>query len=187
MSIDFTALMSASRRPATSCDWPEQIERHLRYVALAFIEKWRVAWCVERWEIPASAGHLDSRFARVAGPGGFSLMISPVAVDLYHCSKWRKFLYDEEHRGELRAICFEFAEFFGSDRAIYLPELIGSGFHDGLDLDRMEAELKRTIGPPSSSIDEIKRLSEDAGHQDLHDSCYYIDHFEDLRQRQEVQ
>jgi hypothetical protein len=56
-----------------------------------------------------------------------------------------------------------------------------------LDLDRMEAELKRTIGPPSSSIDEIKRLSEDAGHQDLHDSCYYIDHFEDLRQRQEVQ
>jgi hypothetical protein len=81
----------------------------------------------------------------------------------------------------LRAACFEFASLFGSDRALYLPELIGGGFSEGFDMGPIEANLRATTGPPAASIDQIKRLSEQAGNVDLHDSCYFIDYFEDLR------
>ena len=185
MSILFRALMSCSKGPPKPQDWPARIMCQVGPATGAIIEKWRHATCAEKWELnPPDPRY--SRLVRVLGPGGFFLSISPVAIDLSHCSTWGKFLYDEEHRRELRAACVEFAQIFGSDRAIYLPELIGAGFHVCFDLDRMEIELKGTMGPPASSIDEIKRLSKEAGNTDLHDSCYYIDHFEDLRELRET-
>ena len=180
MSICFNALMPLNYRPANSQDWKGLIRRRIGPATGTIIKKWRDQWCERHWELAKPNRFLDARLTLLWGPGGFAITISPVAIEIFHCSKWGKFLYDEEHRRELRASCFEFARIFGSDRAAYLPEMTGAGFDKCLDFGKIETELMASIGPPASSVDMIKQLSEQFGSADHHPGCYFIDRFDDL-------
>jgi hypothetical protein len=142
------------------------------------VERWRQFWQPQAWAMRAHDPPKDPQLIDIVGPGGFWISISPAAAQIYHCSKWTLFLWDRVHREALRRACFEIARILGSERAVYLPELTDSGFHEMKSLDQMEQRLVSQFGPPAPSIDAI---AEAESPDYWFPNCYYIDLFPDMQ------
>lgn len=170
MSVDFNALFAIGRGYGGVAWLRDELAREprgIREVVLRYRERWRVAeWFVEE---PRPG------VEQIVGPGGFALSVSAQAVELYHLLPFNRFTGVDEERQLLRRACFAIASMIDSPRALYMHELLGAGFLDGLDLDEMESKLRATIGPPSDTFAALHAAENyDAG-------CWYIDDFADLR------
>lgn len=132
------------------------------------VAKYRARWRVHEWRI-------ESDDSEIVGPGGFSLDLSACTLQLYHLLPFKHFASQDDERALLRRACFEIAALVGSPRAIYMHELLPDGFHEGLDLDQIEAKLRADFGSPSATFSDLAAAPEfEAG-------CWYIDDFADLR------
>ena len=170
MSVDFNAITEITLTDVPAGDWPRLMSR-LRPAIDPVVERWQRYWQAQEWTVHAQGE--PKGFVRIFGPGGFAIVLSPVAAQVYHCSKWDLFATDAEHQQMLRAACFEIARLLGSDRAIYMPELTPHSFFDGGQLQAIEADLRNSFGEPAQTIGEVGERFEP--------HSYYIDRFHDLR------
>lgn len=128
-------------------------------------------WRPKEWTVEERApGAIN-----VVGPGGFSIYVGPASLEMFHLIPfYRGFASNAEDRDIVRRGCFAIAGLVGSPRAIYHHELLDNGFHDGLDLDAMEAHLRATIGPPATSYADL------AASEAFGPRCWIVDDFADL-------
>ena len=110
----------------------------------------------------------------LVGPGTFSLYISPSAIEVHHILRFERFTGIAEERDFLRRACYELAKLVGSSRALYLHELLPTGFHDGLDLPAIEADLHHRFGAPSPTWEQLHAADE------YGPGCWYVDEFADF-------
>lgn len=140
----------------------------IREVVVRYGERWRVKeWLVEEW------GH-GSR--HIVGPGGFALDISARVVELYHLIRFSQFAGDDEERRLLRRACFAIASMVDSPRAIYMKELLPSGFGDGFDFDGIESNMRAAFGAPSPTFVALHAA------ENLGTGSWFLDDFADLRE-----
>jgi hypothetical protein len=170
MSVDFNAIMEVTRMGVPVGEWP-QLMRGLGPRTDAVIQRWRQRWQPQEWTAESDAE--VAGFVRILGPGGFAIILSPVAAQVYHCSRWDRFVKDEEHQRLLRGACLEVSQVLGSSRAVYMPELTPHPFFEGKGLPDIEADLRSNFAEPPPSIGEVGERFE------AH--CYWIDRFADLR------
>ena len=173
MSVDFNAEFALTVARASAQDWIRRFESP-GPATTQLIGRWRQRWSVQTWSAEPDA-ELPN-FIKVLGPGGFAIDISEVAANVYHSSRFTLFVHDPEHQRQLRQSCLEWTRIFGSDRAIYVPELTPTRFYDGATLDQIEAKLRETYGPPAAAISQIA--------EPFQPGCYFVDRFEDLRSRE---
>jgi hypothetical protein len=170
VSIDFNALFAIGRGYRGVAWLRDELAREpagIREVVVRYRERWRVA----EWRVEEARDGLE----HIVGPGGFSLDVSARAVELYHLIRFSHFTGVDEERQLLRRACFAIASMIDSPRAIYMHELLPSGFNDGLDLDGMESKLRAAFGAPSHTFAAL-HAAENFG-----TGCWYIDDFADLR------
>lgn len=170
MSTDFKAQLAIGdgfRGVAWLRDALAEEPPGIRETVARYRERWRPrSWVVEE---PRHGT------ACIVGPGGFALSLSSHVVSLYHVMRFRHFTGVEDERELLRRACLAIASMIGSPRAIYMHELLPTGFSDGLDLDGIEAKLRADFGSPSATFSAL-HAAEDYG-----TGCWYIDDFTDLR------
>lgn len=170
MSIDFNALFAIGRGYRGVAWLRDELAREpsgIREVVVRYRERWRV----EEWLVEEPRHGLE----HIVGPGGFSLDISAQAVELYHLIRFSHFTGVDEERQLLRGACFAIASMIDSPRAIYMHEMLPTGFDDGLGLDEMESKLRASFGTPSDTFAALHAaVNYEAG-------CWYIDDFADLR------
>jgi hypothetical protein len=171
MSVDFNAIMDKTSKAVPVGEWPDLMCR-LGPQTDAVIERWRKYWQPQEWT--ASVDSKRQGFVHIIGPGGFAITLSPVAAQVYHCSKWGLFVTDEGHQRMLRGACLEISRVLGSDRAIYMPELTPNSFLEGGRILEIESDLRATLDEPAPTIGEVGEWFE--AHS------YYIDRFDDLRE-----
>src|SRR5262245_43405039 len=171
MSIDFNAEMENNSPEKFNLKDLPGFMQTLGPATEALGAIWKDRWCERTWR--AEPGRFHEGCIDVVGPGGYSLTLSNVSVEVYHCSKFSYFTHDAAHRDLLRRTCFEIATFFRSLRAVYFPEMTPSAFPK--DLSATIALLRENFGPPARTIQEIGERFEPG--------CYYVDDFADLRGR----
>ena len=171
MSVDFNAVFAIGpgyRGVAWLRDALVREPPGIREVVVRYRERWRVKeWLVEE---PRHGTE------NIVGPGGFSLHISARAVALYHLIRFSQFTGADEERRVLRRACFAIASMVDSPRAIYMHELLPSGFEDGLDFDGIESNIRAAFGAPSPTFVAL-HAAENFG-----TGCWFLDDFEDFRE-----
>lgn len=128
---------------------------------------------MKEWTIEACQAH--PAYTQLIGPGGFVLTLSPVAAELYHMMRFSRFVSDADARALLRRSCSTIAQLLGSSRAFVMPELSPTGFFEGLDLTASEAQLRREVGAPATTWEEL--LDSDY----YGPRSWYVETFADLR------
>ena len=134
------------------------------------VERYRARWRAQTWTLEEP----DETRTTIVGPGGFALTVSLRAISLYHVVRFRDFTAEDEERQLLRCACLAIATIVGSPRVIYKHELLPDGFHEGLDLDGIEAVLRAKFGPPSVTFTAL------AAAEEYGPGCWYIDDLADL-------
>ncbi len=132
------------------------------------IEIYRERWGIKEWTIkPATSGE----YLVIWAPGGFALDLRPGVVELYHTMRFSTFGSDSQRRDAMRRTCFLLAKRLGSDRSIYMHDFMP---HEGESLAEMERWMRREIGPPAATFEELNAA-------DFFGPCaWYVDSFEDL-------
>jgi hypothetical protein len=137
------------------------------------VERYRSRWRVTAWTTQPC--NLKPRWLEIAGPGGFALTLSPCAAHLYHAMRFSIFTGHAEERALLRRACLVICDLLASSHALLMSEMMPEGFFDGLTLAEMEALLRKQIGPPASTWDELHEAEPFGPHS------WYRDAFTDLR------
>ena len=168
MSTDFIALFDVSSE-IVKAEW---LLAHLTAnpgFAASVVDLYGDYWQPKAWAIETSPA---TGLSEVLGPGGFSIRVKPRTIELYHMMPFHTFTGDLARRGDLRLACLWIADIVGSARAIYTHELMP---YDGEGLDQIECDLRKHIGPPAATYDELH-------HADYFGTrAWYIDTFADLR------
>jgi len=166
VSLDFKAIFGLGAE-YRGIDWlRDELAREpapLRDV----VERYRARWTPTAWTVEKVADGMG----QVLGPGGFALTISERAVERYHVLRCSHFTGVEEERDMLRGACAGIGRLVGSPRVLYMHELLPSGFHDGKDLDGIEATLRASFGPPSPTLAALHEAD------DYGPGCWYIELF----------
>lgn len=128
-----------------------------------------------RWE-PLShtigQGALYSLWVR---GGNCVLSVMPKRARLFVGCKWDCIWWYPEFRHLLRGACFDLAGMFGSDKAVYTPEVVPV---EGNTLDEVIDSIRQERGDPAPAFDALQDVE-----MDLYSAkgCYYIDTFDDLK------
>ena len=129
------------------------------------VARYRDRWTVQAWTVAPPAHGAG----QILGPGGFALAISSRAVQLYHLLRFSHFTGVEAERELLRGACHAIAAIVGSPRVIYMHELLPDGFHEGKDLDGIEATLRASFGSPSPTFAALHDAD------DFGPGCWYVE------------
>src|SRR5262249_31162927 len=124
----------------------------------AVVERFRDGFQMKEWTLEDDA---------IWGTGGFVLCTSAHVIQLWHGRKFSYFVGDDNHRALMRRAFFEIARIVRSRRAIYMHELLPTGFRDGATFDQIEGQLRWDFGAPSASFEELAEAEDFGSH------CWY--------------
>jgi hypothetical protein len=107
------------------------------------------------------------------GPADVSLTFGSRVCRFHHSTRWMTFLVEADYRAALRRTTCEFAHFFGSPQAIYLPDS-SAAFEFLIDrgtLTDITAWLRESSGSPAPSIEAIYDPATQTGDGYFIDGC----------------
>jgi hypothetical protein len=107
-------------------------------------------------------------------------------AELYQGTRWSAIWSTQRYRHLLRWACFDLAKVFGSDAAIYLPEMVHV---EGETLAEVLRYLQTKAGAPAATIEAMREADEADDYLDAMftgKGSYFIDHFDDLPQPPEA-
>ncbi|TYP74650.1 hypothetical protein [Paenibacillus methanolicus] len=128
---------------------------------------------------PFDSVHIEEEeYVELEGPGGFSFLFNAHICEFSPLIRWHSFLVNQELQTELRAICQEFANYFGYPFAVYMGDNYCATDYvfEGRDMDYYRTELLRRFGPGKTSILDLLQQT-DVGWKS---EGYYVDDFGNL-------
>ncbi|MGO4183432.1 hypothetical protein AB4Z17_19840 [Paenibacillus sp. TAF43_2] len=121
----------------------------------------------------------DEEYVELGGPGGFRFIFNKYICEFSPCFRWHQFIENQELQLELRAICQEFADYFGYNFAIYMGDNYCALDYvfEGRNMDYYKAKLMSRFGKAKLSIGELIQKTNSGWESE----GYFIDDFNDLQ------
>jgi hypothetical protein len=169
LSTDFIALFDAQQGRAAMDALLVLVESAPPDVA-GLVARYGAAWRQKTWALSQATAE-EAQAYQLVGPGGFYFRYAPRTLELYHMMPFDVFTHDETAQQTLRRVCARVATVMNSTRAIYTHEMMP---YEGESLECKEATLRREIGPPAATFDDLRK----AAH--FRPGAWIIDDFHDI-------
>lgn len=168
MSWDTITLLEVTKAGVGLSEISASLSMHPRFGA-GLSDVWKNRWGPKEWVIE----NCKLTGTCLWAPVGFALRLEERILEMYHMMPFSALSSDSlKERDALRRSAMLLADFVGSARALYMPELTN---HEGRTLSDTIDWMTANVGPPAQTFFELNQA------EYFGPRAWFIDTFMDLR------